>query len=51
MEQEEIEPVTPKEVTNQIKTISLRKAPDYDLINGKIFKKLPRKDLVKLISL
>jgi hypothetical protein len=48
---EHICPVTPKEVSQEIKQISLKKSPGYDLITGEILKHLPRKAVVMITML
>lgn len=46
-----IQLTTTKEVQKLIKNINTKKAPGFDLINGEILKKLPRKAIVKLTTL
>lgn len=49
-EMEEILPVTPKEVANEIKrNMSPKKASGFDLITDEILKQVPRKGIVMLI--
>lgn len=49
---ENITPVTPKEVADEIKTnLNPKKAPGWDLITGEILKHLPRKVIVMLTYL
>lgn len=48
---EEIKRTTPTEIRNEIKNISSKKSPGYDLITGEILKELPRKALVKLTNI
>lgn len=49
---ENITPVTPKEVAEEIKTnLNLKKAPGFDLITAEILKQLPRKCIVMLTYL
>ena len=44
---EEITPVTPKEVAEEIKlNLNPKKAPGFDLITGQILKQLPQKELL-----
>lgn len=43
--------VTPREVFNEIKRLSRKKSPGYDLITGEVLKNLPRKAIVKLTTL
>lgn len=52
LEENEIELVTPKEVTNEIKTnLNPKKAPGFDLISGEILKQLPTKGILMLTYL
>lgn len=49
---ENITPVTPKEIADEIKTnLNPKKAPGFDLITGEILKHLPRKGIVMLTYL
>ena len=49
---ENIIPVTPREVANEIKTnLNSKKAPGFDLITGDILKNLPKKGIVLLTYL
>lgn len=47
----EIKLVTPKEVVNEIRHLSLKKSPGYDLITGEVLRHLPRKAVVKLTTI
>lgn len=47
----EIRYVTPREVINEIKHLSKKKSPGYDLITGEVLQNLPRKSIVKLTTL
>lgn len=46
-----IPPTSPREVKNEIKTLSRKKTPGFDLINGEVLQELPRKAIVKLCHL
>lgn len=49
---EEITPVTPREVAEEIESnLSPKKAPGFDLITGQILKQLPQKGIVMLTYL
>ena len=49
---ENITPVTPREVAEEIRTnLNPKKAPGFDLITGEILKQLPRKGMVLLTYL
>jgi hypothetical protein len=49
---EEITPVTPREVAEEIESnLNPKKAPGFDLITGQILKRLPRKGIVMLTYL
>lgn len=51
-EEGDIEPVTPKEVKDEItKNINPKKAPGFDLITGEVLRQFPEKVVIKLTNL